>query len=92
MLTPPSCSIWVALSPSAPQVVVSIRRRVRFGTAESRFRRASLAATEHKRQPDHGNRAHCLLVSATAMANHGPRLHLRQGESLGIGGQKKAEL
>jgi hypothetical protein len=61
MLTPPSCSIWVALSPSAPQVVVSIRRRVRFGTAESRFRRASLAATEHKRQPDHGNRAHCLL-------------------------------
>jgi len=23
------------------------------------------------------------------MANHGPRLHLRQGESLGIGGQKR---
>jgi len=48
-----------------------------------------LAATEHKRQPDHGNRAHWLLVSAMAMANHGPRLHLRQGESLGIGGQKR---
>jgi hypothetical protein len=61
MLTPPNYCIQVALSINRATCCFDTSQS-RSATAESRFRRASLAENEHKRQADHGNRSSTVSI------------------------------